>query len=112
MAQELKIAVAGVGTVGAGVIQNIFDKKELFAQRTGITLMVTDISSRTKTGRSVDITPYQWHDSPLDLVKTDADVIVETIGGEKGIAYDLIVAALKAGKHVVTANKALLAVHE
>lgn len=111
MAKELKIAVAGIGTVGAGVVQNIFDKKELFAQRTGITLTVTDISSRTKTGRSVDISPYKWHDNTLDLVKTDADVIVETIGGESGIAYDLIVAALKAGKHVVTANKALLAVH-
>ena len=111
MGQELKIAVAGIGTVGAGVIQNIFEKRALFVQRTSVTLRVTDISSRTKTGRSVDITPYNWHDNPLDLVQTNADVIVETIGGESGIAYDLIKAALEAGKHVVTANKALLAVH-
>lgn len=111
MTTKLNIAVAGIGTVGSGVIQNIFEKKTLFKQRTGIDIYITDISSRTKTGRSIDITPYKWHESPLDLVKTDADIIVETIGGEKGIAYDLIVASLKAGKHVITANKALLAHH-
>ncbi|MEM6602707.1 MAG: homoserine dehydrogenase, partial [Pseudomonadota bacterium] len=111
MSKALKVAVAGVGTVGAGVIQNIYDKSDLFEQRTGVKISVTDISSRTKAGRAVDISPYRWHDNPLDLVSSEADIIVETIGGEAGIALDLITKALKAGKHVVTANKALLAMH-
>jgi homoserine dehydrogenase len=111
MTKVLKIAVAGVGTVGSGVIENIAKKQDLFLARTGTLIQVTDISSRTKTGRDVDITPYQWHDNPLDLVKTDADIIIETIGGESGTALELITLALNAGKHIVTANKALLAVH-
>lgn len=111
MEKILKIAVAGVGTVGSGVLANIRDKQQLFVARTGIRLQVTHISSRTKSNRDVDISPYIWCDSPLDLVTQDVDVIVETIGGESGIALDLIMQALKNKKHVVTANKALLAVH-
>ena len=111
MNKELKIAVAGIGTVGTGVLENIKEKNEIFFQKTGINIRVTAISSRTKTGRDIDISSYEWHDNPLDLLKTDADVIVETIGGASGIALELITGALRTGKHVVTANKSLLAVH-
>lgn len=111
MGKTLKVAVAGLGTVGCGVVKNIAEKKDIFLARTNTNIIVTDISSRTKTGRSFDISLYKWHDSPLDLIKTDVDIIVETIGGEAGIAYDLIKGALLAKKHVVTANKALLAHH-
>ncbi len=63
-----------------------------------------------KKNRSVDISEFQWFDDPLTLAQSDdIDVFVELIGGEEGVARASVEAALKAGKHVVTANKALLA---
>jgi len=111
MSKTIKVAIAGLGTVGVGVVANIQRGQELLAARTGSQIAITAVSSRTKSGRAVDISAYQWFDNPLDLIKTDADIIVETIGGDSGIAYQLVEAALSAGKHVVTANKALLAMH-
>lgn len=111
MTKTIKVAIAGLGTVGTGVVANIQRGKSLLSKRTGVDISITAVSSRTKSGRSVDISGYKWFDNPLDLVETDADIIIETIGGENGIAYQLVEAALINGKHVVTANKALLAMH-
>jgi len=111
MSKNIKVAVAGLGTVGVGVVANIQRGKDLLQARTNTNISITAVSSRTKSGRAVDISQYDWFDNPLDLIKTDADIIVETIGGDSGIAYELVEAALSAGKHVVTANKALLALH-
>jgi homoserine dehydrogenase len=111
MNKTIKIAIAGLGVVGTGVVANIQRGKEMLHARTGATIDIIGVSSRTKSGRDVDISPFAWYDNPLDLVHTDADIIVETIGGDSGIAYDLVKSALLNGKHVVTANKSLLAVH-
>jgi homoserine dehydrogenase len=111
MNKTTKVAIAGLGVVGAGVIANIQRGSTLLTARTGTNIVITGVSSRTKSGRDVDISPYKWYDNPLDLVDSDADIIVETIGGDSGIAYELVEKSLLNGKHVVTANKSLLAVH-
>ncbi len=111
MKKTIKVAIAGLGTVGLGVVANIQRGKNLLSARTGADIVITAVSSRTKSGRGIDISAYEWHDNPLDLLKTDADIIVETIGGDNGIAYELVKQALSQGKHVVTANKSLLALH-
>ena len=102
MKETVKVAIAGVGTVGAGVIANIQRGQELLQARTGKNIEIIAVSSRTKTGRAVDISAYSWYDNPLDLLQTEADIIVETIGGDSGIAYQLVEKALLNGKHVVT----------
>ena len=111
MAETLKIAIAGLGTVGASVVKNIQDKKAALLERSGKNIEIIAVSARSRKDRGVDLSAYAWKDDPRDLVNTDADAIIELIGGEDGPAYETVEAALKAGKHVVTANKAMLAKH-
>jgi len=110
---SLKIAVAGLGTVGAGLLRLISEHSEDLSLRAGRRIEITAISARNrKADRGVDITPYAWHDDPISLAgDPDIDVVVELIGGSVGIAKALIEAAIQNGKHVVTANKALVAHH-
>lgn len=100
----MKIAIAGLGTVGGGLISLLKDNAPEISARAGQNIQVVGVSSRTKR----DIA--NWTANPLDLVKTDADVIVELIGGDT-TALELARAAIKAKKHFVTANKAMLAHH-
>ncbi len=113
MAEALKLGIAGVGTVGGGVLQLIDKHWDKFKARAGRSLEVCAVSARDRhKKRSADISTYKWFDDPVVLATSDdIDVYVELIGGEEGVAKDSIEAALKAGKHVVTANKALLAHH-
>jgi homoserine dehydrogenase len=110
MGEPLKIAIAGLGTVGGGVIKALAAQASDLKRRAGRDLVVVGMSARDQ-GKSRDFKVTNFIADPLALVKGDADVIVELIGGEDGIARQLIEAALDHGKHVVTANKALLAVH-
>lgn len=107
----MRIGVAGLGTVGTGVIRLLDEHETLIAQRAGRPILVKTVSARSKNmQRSVDISRFNWADDPLSMVHDpEIDVIVELIGGSKGIAETLVRAALEAGKPVVTANKALLA---
>jgi homoserine dehydrogenase len=110
--KNFKVAIAGIGTVGCGVISILQNNAQHIQQQTGRKIEIVAISSRTKNReRNVDISVYQWIDNPVELANSDADLIVETIGGEDGIAYELCKKALENKKHVVTANKALLAKH-
>ena len=113
MSTELKIAVAGLGTVGAGTIELLTKQAGLLEQRCGRALQVTAVSARDRNrDRGVDLSPYQWFDDAVEMAsKADADVIVELIGGSDGPAKALTEAAFRAGRHVVTANKALIALH-
>lgn len=105
MSQPLRIGVAGLGTVGGGVVRLLAEQAELLASRAGRRLVVSAVSARTP--REV---PGARFLSPLELARSpDVDVVVELIGGEDGVARELVEAAIAAGKHVVTANKALLA---
>ncbi|MEM7651258.1 MAG: homoserine dehydrogenase [Pseudomonadota bacterium] len=109
----LRLGIAGLGTVGAGVVKIIQSHNDLLAKRCGRPLEIVAVSARDqKQDRGVDLSSYEWLTNPLDMAsRDDVDVVVEMIGGSDGIAKDLVEAALSAGKHVVTANKALLAHH-
>ncbi len=104
----MKIAIAGLGTVGSGLVKLLNVNAAEIAARAGRVIEIVGVSSRKKRENAGKA---RWFDNPLALVKLDADVIVELIGGENGMALDLVKAALNAKKHVVTANKALLAHH-
>ena len=113
MREPLRIAVAGLGTVGAGVVRIIAAHGDLLAARCGRRLEISAVSARNRSAdRGIDISGFTWFDDPVGLARqADADVVVELIGGEDGPAKALCEAAIAAGRHVVTANKALLAVH-
>jgi homoserine dehydrogenase len=108
----LRIALAGLGTVGGGVakLQSLRGKE--LAMRAGRPLKIVAVSARDrKKQRPFDLESVTWFDDAAALAKADVDVVVELIGGEDGIARKVVEAALKSGKHVVTGNKALLALH-
>lgn len=108
----LKIAIAGLGTVGVGLVKLLTDNNPEISKRAGREIEIVAISARDKSKyRGVDLSKFQWIDDPVKLADTDADVIVELMGGEGGSAYALVKTALEKGKTVVTANKALLAHH-
>jgi homoserine dehydrogenase len=113
MAQPLRIGIAGLGNVGTGVVKILQKQASDLEQRSGRRIKIIAVSARNKKKiRPVKLAAYEWAKDPLDLVNhPDVDVIVELIGGAEGIARDLVTAALMAGKHVVTANKALMAHH-
>ncbi len=112
-ARPLAIAIAGLGTVGAGVAKLLRDNADIIAARAGRAIVLTAVSSRDRhKDRGVPTAGMRWYDDPVALADdAGVDVVVETIGGSEGPARALVEAALRAGKPVVTANKALLAVH-
>ncbi|OUI93669.1 homoserine dehydrogenase [Acetobacter indonesiensis] len=109
----LRLGFAGLGTVGAGVIHLLETNADLITARAGRPLHVVAVSARDRTrDRGVNLSGLRWYDNAVDLVSDpDVDVVVELIGGAEGQARALVEAALAAGKPVVTANKALLAIH-
>ncbi|MGK7863570.1 homoserine dehydrogenase [Falsiroseomonas sp. E2-1-a4] len=113
MTKPLSVAVAGLGTVGAGVLTLLRDNAATITARAGRPMAVTAVSARDRTrDRGVSISGLRWYDDPVALAHDpNVDVVVEAIGGSEGQGADLVRAALAAGKPVVTANKALLAVH-
>jgi homoserine dehydrogenase len=113
MSQPLKLGVAGLGTVGAGLLHLLQEQRSRMAQGVGRTIEVAGVSARSRDRqRGVSIGDARWFDDAVELAKQpDIDVFVELIGGDEGIAKASVEAALAAGKHVVTANKALLARH-
>ena len=113
MTQPLKIGIAGLGTVGAGVVKLLAEHNRLLSLRGGRPLKIVAVSARSKAKkRDIDLGKARWERDPLALAKApDIDVVVELIGGSDGIARRLVQTALRQGKHVVTANKALLAHH-
>lgn len=113
MTEALRVGIAGLGTVGASVVRVLAEKAAELQRQCGRPISVTAISARDKSrDRGVDLSGAQWFDDPVALAKTaEIDVFVELMGGDEGPARDAIKAALDAGRHVVTANKALLAKH-
>ena len=113
MAEALRVGIAGLGTVGASVARVLRDKAAELTRQCGRDLVVTAVSARDpKRDRGIDLSAAKWFDDPVNLAeKADIDVFVELIGGDEGPARLSVKAALEAGRHVVTANKALLAKH-
>ncbi|WP_422023364.1 homoserine dehydrogenase [Roseibium sp.] len=113
MADALKIGVAGLGTVGASVVQLLEKHAGQIERRTGRSLTVTAVSARNRTrDRGIDTSGFTWFDDPVAMAnEAELDIFVELIGGEDGPAEQSVRAALSRGVHVVTANKALIAKH-
>ncbi|TCI00381.1 homoserine dehydrogenase [Roseococcus sp. SYP-B2431] len=113
MKSPLKLGVAGLGTVGAGVLTLLRGNAELIAARAGRPIEVVAVSARDrKRDRGLALSGLAWHDDAVALAADpQVDIVVELMGGSEGPARALVEAALAAGKPVVTANKALLATH-
>jgi homoserine dehydrogenase len=109
----LRVALAGLGTVGAGVIRLIDTNCDLIARRAGRPIEIVAVSARDRAkDRGVDIARFDWIDDPAELAAHEgADVVVELIGGSDGPALALARRTLAAGKSLVTANKAMMAHH-
>jgi homoserine dehydrogenase len=113
MKAPLRIGIAGLGTVGAGVVKLLAEHGRLLSLRGGRSLKLVAVSARRKAKkRDIDLARVRWESDPMVLATApDIDVVVELIGGSSGVARRLVQTALRSGKHVVTANKALLAMH-
>jgi len=113
MNAPLRLGIAGLGTVGVGVVRILRKQAKLLSARTGREITISAVSARDASkDRGVNLTAYAWEADPVALAtRADVDVFVELMGGSEGAAKDAVEAALDAGKDVVTANKALLAIH-
>ncbi|MEQ1942628.1 homoserine dehydrogenase [Mesorhizobium sp. VNQ89] len=113
MAEALRVGIAGLGTVGASVARVLTHKAAELTRQCGRPIEIAAVSARDATkDRGVDLTAAQWFVDPVKMAaNADIDVFIELIGGDEGPAREAVKAALEAGKHVVTANKALLAKH-
>jgi len=109
--QPLKIAIAGLGTVGAGTVRLLQQNADLLARHGGRELLLAAVSARDKgRARGIDVSGARWYDDSVAMAADPGvDVVVELIGGSEGAARATVAAALANGKHVVSANKALLA---
>lgn len=108
----MRIAIAGLGTVGAEVVRLLLERSELYARRAdGMPLTVVAVSARDRRKpRGLNLRGVKWYDDPVRMARArNVDVVVELIGGADGVAKRVVEAAIASGKHVVTANKALLA---
>ncbi len=109
----LRVGIAGLGTVGAGTLRLLRENAEIIAARAGRPIVPVAVSARDRARhRSLGLEGLSWHAEATSLATDpDVDVVVEVIGGAHGTALALAQAALEAGRPVVTANKALIAVH-
>ncbi len=112
-AAPLRIGIAGLGTVGAGTVRLLQVNAELIAARAGRELVVVAVAARDRgRARGIDVSALSWHHDALALAAdADVDVVVELIGGAEGMARALVETSLARGRPVVTANKALIAIH-
>ncbi|MCX7686140.1 MAG: homoserine dehydrogenase [Acetobacteraceae bacterium] len=113
MTRALAVGVAGLGTVGAGVLSLLRQNADIIAARAGRPIAVVAVSARDRgRDRGVPLSGLRWYEDAVSLAEdAGVDVVVECIGGAEGTARALAEAALSRGKPLVTANKALLAVH-
>ncbi len=113
MAEPLRIALAGLGTVGAGVIRLLATNAELVRARAGGEIRIVAVSARDRDrDRGVDLTAFEWCDDMAAMAaRDDIDAVVEMVGGADGPALTLARAAIREGKALVTANKAMIAHH-
>ena len=112
-ARPFNIAIAGLGTVGGGVARLLAENADLLAARCGRPLRLVAVSARDRgRDRGLDLGAVRWVDNARALAAAEGvDLLVEAIGGADGIALDLAERSLAIGRHLVTANKALIAHH-
>src|SRR6202795_3814204 len=113
MVAPLKVGIAGLGTVGAEVVRLIEEQGRALSARSGRGVRVVAVTARSKAKkRAVSLNGIEWAKNPLELANDpNIDCLVELMGGSGDPALSAIETALKSGKSVVTANKALIAKH-
>ncbi|MFN3075405.1 MAG: homoserine dehydrogenase [Alphaproteobacteria bacterium] len=113
MSKPLKVAIAGLGTVGAGTLKMIRENGELLTLRCGRPISVVAVSARDRQrDRGVPLEGMTWYDDPVRMAReAEVDAVIELIGGSESPAREVCEAAIGAGRHLITANKALLAHH-
>jgi homoserine dehydrogenase len=111
MSEAFRIGIAGLGTVGTGVVKILQKNGAMIADRAGRPIEIVTVSARSKKDRGVDLSKYKWADNPESLADEKLDAVIELMGGAEGTARNLVTKSLQNKKHVVTANKALLANH-
>ena len=112
MSEPLKIAIAGLGTVGTGTVKLIQENLKVLSLRTGREMSIVAVSARSKKNRDFDMSTMTYYDNAVEMAEVcDADGVMELIGGSEGIAKEVVEVAIAKGRHVITANKALLAHH-
>ena len=113
MTKPLAVGVAGLGTVGAGVLRLLRENAAIVAARAGRPITVTAVSARDRTrDRGENLSALRWYEDPVALASDSGlDAVVEVIGGSEDPAKALVLSALRHGRPVVTANKALVACH-
>ncbi|KAA5601710.1 homoserine dehydrogenase [Blastochloris sulfoviridis] len=112
MAGSLKVGLAGLGTVGSSVVRILQDKAAKLAAKAGRPVELVAVCAKEVRDKNLDLATVRWVDHPFALAADpEIDVLVELMGGEGDPAKTTVETALKAGKHVVTANKALIARH-
>jgi homoserine dehydrogenase len=113
MDDPLNIAVAGLGTVGGGTVKVLAEHADLLAGRCGRPMRIRAVSARRRDqDRGVSLDGMTWYDDAVAMAReAEVDVVAELIGGSDGVAREVCDAAIAAGRHVVTANKALIAHH-
>ncbi|MEN6669866.1 homoserine dehydrogenase [Psychrobacter sp. B38] len=109
MSNSIKLAILGLGTVGTGVVNLINDNLGELKRRSGRDIIITEVGTRRQRD-DIDSNIIQNSDLMAVAESDNVDIIIEVIGGTT-LAKDVIIHAIKHGKHVVTANKALLAEH-
>ena len=109
----LRIGIAGLGTVGAGLVRLLAANRTLLESRAGRSIAITAVSARDPAkDRGIDLSDIAFVSDMAGLAgRDDVDVVVELVGGSEGPALDLARAALSNGKGFVTANKAMIAIH-
>ncbi|MCC2601618.1 homoserine dehydrogenase [Sphingopyxis yananensis] len=109
----LRVALAGIGVVGGGVIRLLETNRDLITRRAGRPVEIVALSARDRNkDRGIDLSGYRWVDDMAELAEMDdVDVVVEVIGGSEGPALSLARRTLATGKALVTANKAMIAHH-
>ena len=111
--KKINICIAGLGTVGSSVVLSLKENNDYIASKANLFFNILGVSAKNKSKkRKCDINNFTWYEDPLDLLNIkDCNVLIELIGEEKGLSFDLVKKALEKKIHVVTANKALLAIN-
>ena len=109
--KNLNICIAGLGNVGSHLVTTIQENNKLINSKASLSINIKGVSAKNRSKKRIcEINKYDWCDNPLDLLRIkDCEVLIELIGEEKGISFDLVKKALECNIHVVTANKAMLA---
>ncbi|MFL2543996.1 MAG: homoserine dehydrogenase [Alphaproteobacteria bacterium] len=113
--KNLNICIAGLGNVGSAVVSVIEKNSQYIKNKSNLTINIIGLSAKNKDkDRNFNVRDYKWIDNPMDLLNINdskPDILIELIGYEKGLSYELVKTALNQKINVVTGNKAMLAMY-